>query len=370
MTARITHVVESLARGGLERMVADLAVAQRETGHAVQVLCLYQRGVLAGEVEAGGVPVQACGKRAGPDFAALGRLRKALRAGRGGILHTHNAAAHYHAVLAAAGLGFSRVVNTRHGMGAGGAGARAEWLYRRAMRGTDAVAAVCRAARDAFDAQGVRPRGALLAVPNGIRLDGFASSTGERRRALARALGLGADALVVGSVGRLVPVKDHALLLDAFARVLAAEPRAALVLAGDGPARAALARQAQDLGIAARVRLLGDVDDVRTLLSGLSLFALSSRSEGYSIALLEACASGLPIVATDVGGNGEIVADRRNGLLVAHGRADAFGDALLGLLRDPPTARAMGDAGRRWAAGEASLDAMAARYARLYGLAA
>lgn len=363
---KILHVVENLERGGLERLVVDLATLQRDAGHDVEVACLFDRGMLAAELDAARIPVAACGKRDGLDVPALRRLRSLLSRARGGVLHTHNATAHYHARLAGAGLPWRRVVNTRHGMGAGAARDRKEWLYRLTMPRTDVVAAVCEAARERFAAQDVAPRGRLVAVPNGIRIERFTRADPQVRDALAASLGLGAGARLIGSVGRLNPVKDHAMLLQAFELVHAAMPEAALVLVGDGPARGMLEAAARASGAHARVRFLGDREDVAALLAGFELFALSSRSEGYSVALLEACAAGLPVVATDVGGNREIVADGRNGRLVPAGDAAGYAEALLELLRDRPLAARMGTAGHAWAVARGSLQSMAARYQALY----
>ncbi len=362
----IVHVVENLERGGLERMVIDLAGVQRAAEHRCRVICLFQPGALAGELEAQGIEVQACRKRGGFDLAALRRLRGGLRATPGAVVHTHNANAHYHTVAAALGLPIARLINTRHGMGAAQPRSRGEWLYRRTMRRTDTVAAVCGAARARFAQQGVSPRGRLLSVPNGIRIDRFSSASEEHRAALRSDLGLAPDTRIIGSVGRLNPVKDQSTLLRAFARLRVEFVDTALVLVGDGALRGSLESQAAALGIADTVRFLGDRSDVRELLQGFDIFALSSLSEGYSMALLEACASGLPIVATDVGGNREIVVDGRNGRLVPPARDDALADAFATLLRDPAGAAAMGSAGREWALREASVETMARRYDALY----
>ena len=118
----IVHVVENLERGGLERMVIDLALSQRSEGHGVRVACLFRPGALAPELAAEGVEVYACDKHSGADIGAVLRLRRWL--GRSGpaqtvprIVHTHNATAHYHAVLALVGRPPACLVNTRHGMG-------------------------------------------------------------------------------------------------------------------------------------------------------------------------------------------------------------------------------------------------------------
>lgn len=179
-------------------------------------------------------------------------------------------------------------------------------------------------------------------------------------------VGLAPESRIICSVGRLNSVKDQATLLRAFARLHADVADTALVLVGDGALRAALEGQAAALGIGDASRFLGDRSDVRELLRGFNVFALSSLSEGYSMALLEACASGLPIVATDVGGNREIVVDGRSGLLVPPARDDALAAAFATLLRDPPGTVAMGRAGRDWALREASVEAMARRYDVLY----
>jgi glycosyltransferase involved in cell wall biosynthesis len=161
-------------------------------------------------------------------------------------------------------------------------------------------------------------------------------------------------------------VKDHALLLRAFAKVRMQVPEAVLAVVGDGPLRAALETQAEQAGISDAVRFMGDRHDVPRLLTGMDVFALSSASEGYSIALLEACAAGLPIVATDVGGNREIVRDGVNGRLVPAADVAALATALIALLRGGDEAGRMGRAGQSWAQAEASFRTMAERYHGLY----
>lgn len=362
----ITHFVENLERGGLERVVVDLIRAQRDAGEECQVVCLFQRGVLADELAALGVPVHACGKRKGADVGALMRARKLLGQARGGVLHTHNAAAHYHAVAASLGLGLERVVNTRHGMGASDPRSRREWLYRRSMGRTDAVVAVCESARRQLEQQGVRPRSDLLAIPNGIRVERFAVATQASRAALVAELGLAAGTRLIGTVGRLNWAKDQASLIRAFRLVHEAMPDTALVLAGEGGLRGALEAEAARQGVADAVRFLGDRSDVERLLRGFDLFALSSLTEGYSVALLEACASALPIVATDAGGNAEIVRHGINGLLVPAADPLALAEGMRALLQDPPRLASMANAGRAWALAEGSFRTMAQRYSRLY----
>lgn len=364
---RLTHVVENLNRGGLERVVIDLVRAQRELGYDCEVVCLFEAGSLAAEVTAAGIPVHACGKRGGLDLGAIARLRGHLRRHRTQVLHTHNAVAHYHAIAAALGLGIRRTVNTRHGMGVQQAGGRREWLFRRTLGRTDVVATVCEAARRDVLAQGLIPAAKVVAIPNGIRLDAFEPASDAARTALVRELGLPLGTRLIGAVGRLNWAKDPVSLVRAFRMVRERHPATALVWIGDGALRTEVEAAAKSEGVADRVILLGDRSDVPRLLTGLDLYAMSSLTEGYSIALLEACAAGLPIVATDVGGNGEIVRDGVNGLLVPARDPQRLAQALIDLCGDPVRCSRMGLAGREWALDAATMAVMAARYAVTYG---
>jgi len=362
----ITHVVENLNRGGLERMVLELIKLQHRQGHRCQVVCLFEGGTHAHELDELGIPVHACGKRRGLDLRALARARRMVRSHATDVLHTHNAVAHYQAVLATCGLGVRRVINTRHGMGSNRRAGRREWLYRRALARTDAVVTVCQAAcRDAIR-RGIVPAAMANVVPNGIQVESFQPATAAARERLLRMLQLPVQTRVVGSVGRLNWAKDQAGLIRAFRQMHEQRSDTVLVLVGDGELRAELQQCAINEGVAADVRFLGDRNDVRELLQGFDLFVLSSLSEGYSMALLEACAVALPIVATTVGGNGEIVHDGSSGCLVPPGDPAALASAMLDLLQSPERALALGRAARAWVEQHGSLEAMALRYSSLY----
>ncbi len=362
----ITHVVENLNRGGLERMVLELVKLQHRQGHRCQVVCLFERGTHAHELDELGIPVRACGKRQGLDLRALARARRMVRSHATDVLHTHNAVAHYQAVLATCGLGVRRVINTRHGMGSNRRAGRREWLYRRALARTDAVVTVCQAAcRDAIR-RGIMPAAMAKVVPNGIRVESFLTANAAMRERLLRILQLPAQTWVIGSVGRLNWAKDQAGLIRAFRQVHEQRPDTGLVLIGDGELRAELQQCAITEGVADNVHFLGDRNDVAELLQGLDLFVLSSLTEGYSMALLEACAVALPIVATAVGGNGEIVHDGSTGRLVPPADPAALANAMLDLLRKPEQALALGRGARTWVEQHGSLEAMALRYASLY----
>jgi glycosyltransferase involved in cell wall biosynthesis len=363
---KILHVVESLERGGLERVVISLAVAQRAAGHDVEVNCLFREGLLADELRAAGVALRCAGKRSGIDLPALRRLRAHARALGAGVVHSHNAVSNYYAAAALLGTGIT-LVNTRHGMGAGAA-ARKEQLYRFSLRRTAAVAAVCEAARHSFVAEGLAPAAKLHVVRNGIELAGFPARP-DRVAARAR-LGLAERDFVVGTVGRLNPAKNHARLVDAFAQLRAGHPGCRLVIIGGGPQQAALAQQVGALGLDEAVVLAGDRGDVPALLPAFDVFALSSDTEGYSVALLEAGASSLPCVVSDVGGNAEIVQSGVTGSVVSEPSPAAFAAAFWQLAADAGLRRGMGEAARKWVEEHGSVTAMARAYENFYEAAA
>jgi glycosyltransferase involved in cell wall biosynthesis len=343
-----------------------MAAAQLQQGHAVRIVCLWHTGDLAERARQAGVAVSCCDKGPGIDWRSILRLRAELRAARADVLHTHNAMAHYYAVAASLGLGIRSVISTRHGAGAKSAADRVEKLYKLAMRATDFGVAVSRAGRQRYVDTAVIPEAKARAIPNGIELGGFVARSDERARALRIELGLPPDALTFGTVGRLNEVKRQVDLLRATRARLDAGDLICLILVGDGPMRAELEQERERLGLADHVRLLGVRTDVPALLSAMDVFVLCSRSEGYSLALVEAAAAALPIIATDVGGNAEIVADGVNGLIVPPADAAALQGAMARLQADTPWRQRFGAASRAWALREGTLQAMCDAYDVLY----
>jgi glycosyltransferase involved in cell wall biosynthesis len=188
-----------------------------------------------------------------------------------------------------------------------------------------------------------------------------------RRAAAAKRYGLPADAFTVGSVGRLEPEKNYSMLLRAFALLAAGSSRpACLVLVGEGSRRAELEAQAAELGIADRVRFLGMQYRVSEILPLLDVFVLTSLTEGTSISLLEAQASGVPAVVTDVGGNGFIVRDGENGFLCAVNDDTAMAEMMCRLRDEPALARRMAEAARRRVRDGLDLGSMVRGYEHLY----
>ena len=203
-----------------------------------------------------------------------------------------------------------------------------------------------------YDAQRVR------IIHNGVVLgEADTADDSAAARAEVRAeFGFAADAPLIGSVAMLREEKGHDPLLQAFRLVLDDDPRARLLLVGDGPLRHVLRARAEELGVAGHVVFAGNRSDVPRLLRALDVFTLCSRTECFPMSVLEAMAAARPVVCTAVGGIPEMVVDGETGTLVPPGEPRALADAFLGLLRDPEGAARLGRAGRRRVEEEFTLD--------------
>jgi glycosyltransferase involved in cell wall biosynthesis len=302
------------------------------------------------------------------DAAALAAVTRLLAATRPGVLHTHMAKAGAVGRLAATLLPRRRrprVVHTFHGhvldgyFGAGRQRAFVElerWLARR----SDLLVAVSEEVRDELLELRIGRPGQYEVIPLGIDLDRYEGlrPTG----ALRRAVGVGPEVPLAGVLGRLVPVKDHATLLEALARL----PRLHLAVLGDGERRHELTALARQLGVAERAHFTGWWQDVPGALGDLDVVVLSSRHEGTPVALIEALAAGRPVVATNVGGVPSVVEDGVTGWLCPPGDAEALAAALEGALADPAAARARAERGRERVVARFGVARMVADHVALY----
>jgi glycosyltransferase involved in cell wall biosynthesis len=237
---------------------------------------------------------------------------------------------------------------------------------RRANSRFDRIVAPSKAILDALVADEAADDARCLAIPNGVDVERFLPASASRRSQLRAALGFADGDCLIGCVASFTPVKRHVMLLDAFAQLLRERPECRLVLVGEGPLRAEIETRARALGVANAVYLLGARADVEHVLPALDVFVLASSTEGMSNAILEAQACGLPVVATDVGGNPEVIEHEVTGLLVPASQPQALSIALRDLVAAPGRRAALGAAASRRIARDQSLAAMAAAYARLY----
>ncbi len=265
------------------------------------------------------------------------RLARYLR-GRGvGLVHCHNFGAFVYGALAGRLASCRGILYTAHGPDFPCEKRRR--LFQRLPLADHIIAVSEKVRRSAVERVGIPPE-RVTTIVNGIDVRGFsASAQGPKVRS---ELGAKADTPLVGSVARLSWEKDHETLFRAFSRLLPEHPDVRLLVVGDGPLRRSLEERVRDLALGDAVQFLGTRRDVPDVLAALNVFVLASREEGLPVALLEAMAAGLPVVATSVGGIPDVVVDGETGLLVPPGDPARLSEAIFRLMNNGEEARAMG----------------------------
>lgn len=363
----VGHILHRLDRAGAEVLAADLA---RKLGgrYRFVFLCLDGVGPLGEELAAEGLPVIDLKRRPGLDRSAARRLRGSVREYEIGLLHAHQYTPFFYAALSRRFAWSPPILFTEHGRHYPDSRKLKRVLANRwLLKHTDRVTAVGRFVKRALVANEGIAEDRIEVIHNGIDPDDFPITNSDSRARARELLGIDPSCPLIMQVARFHPVKDHETAIRAFARVIEQVADAKLCLIGEGAERRAIEALSTELGIHDHVDFLGVRSDVAGLLPAADIFMLSSLSEGVSVTLLEAMATGLPIAATDVGGNGEVVEHGKTGLLSPRGDDRALADHLTGLLQNPAKRRAFGEAGRAKLLDGFTQDRMHRGYAELYG---
>lgn len=368
----VVHLLFRFDTGGLENGVVNLInhMPQSAYRHAVVALTEVVPD-FSQRIQRDDVQFVALGKAPGHAVKLYPRLATLFRQLRPAIVHTRNLAA-LECQVPAALAGVPVRIHGEHGRDTDdpdGARRRYQWL-RRVYRPFvhRYVALSCDLAGYLVHKVGV-PEGRIEQIYNGVDLGRFMRPAGDR--VLPQGCPFEEEGLfVVGTVGRMQAIKAQPLLAAAFVRALQRQPglrdRLRLVMVGDGPLRAEAQAVLAQAGVAQLAWLPGERADVPDVMRGLDCFALPSLAEGISNTILEAMASGLPVVATAVGGNPELLVDGQTGELVPPGDVETMAASIAGLASDPARAAAMGAAGRQRAEQCFSLPAMVGAYRQLY----
>lgn len=357
-------ILPTLALGGMETITCNLAVQLAIRGHTVGITCLESEGgPLAFQLRDAGIELRLVpcpGVR--PNILPDPLLKSHFESRSRDVVHTHNGV-WAKAAVAARAANVPVVVNTLHGFALG------EPRYYDALRWwasryTAHIAAVSEPLRHHLITSSKVPSAKISVLPNGIDTARFAP--GKEDGSLRRRLGLSGTTPLVGCIARLDPVKNHATLISAFARVSMLCPQAHLVLIGDGPLRGELEKQVRTMGLGDTVHFTGEFADPASLYRALDVFALASLYEGTSISILEALASGVPVIATNVGGNCALLEIGRCGLLVPPNDSQALADAIASVLLNPRLGQKLAASGRDWVTSAYSLEAMVQKYESIY----
>lgn len=367
----IAHVIYYLGVGGLENGLINLFNNMPKDTYRHVVICLTEYTNFRHRLKRDDIEFIALHKKAGNDPGVYVRLWKTFRALKPDIVHTRNLAALETQFVAA----LARIpcrVHGEHGRDVFDLHGRSRKynLLRKAMRYL--VQHYVTVSKDLEDwlitTVGV-PSGKITQIYNGVNSDRFSPRKGERP-AIGPQGFVSDSSIVIGTVGRMAEVKDQVTLAKAFIQLTRMLPhmsdRLRLVMIGDGPLRETVTTLMQDAGLDRQVWLPGDRDDVPEMLRAMDIFVLPSLGEGISNTILEAMSTGLPVVATAVGGNGELVVDGLTGRLVAAAQPQQMASAIQAYMEYPDDIHRHGQAGRERVETLFSISRMVKAYEDVY----
>jgi glycosyltransferase involved in cell wall biosynthesis len=358
---RLAQVVYALSIGGSEVLAWRIARALNQSGrYLCSVSAVDHGGPLAEMLAADSIPARAFSRAGRIDLRLLMRMTRHFRANRIQLVHTHHVPQLLYGGIAGR-LAGARIVHTEHDFHS--LGELRSRLVLRALSGiADVVTTVAEPVTSYLkNTVGIRSE-KLKTIPNGVDIVRVRSAVPVARSKF----GWQNEDLVIGCIARLEPEKGHAILLEAFRRVRAAESRARLLLIGEGSEREQLEIVGQKLGLNGSVQFLGVRADVPDLLMSCDVLTLPSIREGLPIAILEAMAAGKPVVATEVGSVPEVVQHESTGLLVPPRDSEALAKALQMLLADPTKRRRLGAMGRKLVEERYSLHRTLEQYESVY----
>jgi glycosyltransferase involved in cell wall biosynthesis len=362
---RVLFLSTSMGMGGADQQLLSAAQEMRSRGHDLMIVSLTPLGPMGLEARSLGLRTETLNMPRGvPDPFALFRLVRLTRAWRPDVVHSHMV----HANLMARALRLLApvpvLVSTIHNISEGGALLMAGYRLTNAL--VDHMTIISEAAAERFVGDRIIPRELLRVIPNGVNVDEFGNARDGGREALRSSLGLARE-FVWLAVGRFEVAKDYPTMLRAFAGVRGRHPEAVLLLVGRGSLQRETEALTRTLGLDGGVRFLGVRRDVPRLMGLADAYLMSSAWEGMPMVLLEAAATGLPIVTTSVGGNREVVENEETGFLVPPGDPDALGSAMLRVMDlSESDRRAMGARGRERVRSRYGLSRVVERWEQLY----
>lgn len=363
---RVLHTIETHGPGGAESVLLSLAEGTAENGWPTPHGFFIKEGWLAEEFRKRGFSATVTENRRTLDGRLVRRMASIVRSEGVDLIHVHEIGMGSYAAAVGVLLRVPLVV-TVHGRNETAATGRVRRIaYGLALRTANVVSVSRELKTWIAGTYGLSPD-SIQVIENGIDLGPFdAIDRCESRRRVRNSLGIPDEAVVAVSVGRLFPVKNHDLMLRAFRGIGGNGPEARLVLVGNGPERGNLEEKARSYGLGGAVQFLGERGDVPAILAAADLFLLTSSSEGLSIAIMEAMASRLPVIATAVGDNGVLIQDGVTGRLVDVRDEAGLTEHMRRLIQDVELRREMGARGRERVERRFSRTKMVADYRRTY----
>ena len=358
----VAHVVLNLDIGGLEQIVISLVKNSAPDRFRHLVYCLGSGGTLADELRKNGFPVTAMNKPEGLSLTLPLRLMRLFRREKVKVVHSHNYGALVYGEVAAKLAGVAGTVYTSHGRRS--AHQKINPYLVRYFNYVNKAVGVSEDTTDLLMETSGFPLDRTMTIINGLDVKRFGGAVDVQRK--KEELGIAGAEHVIGIVARLSADKDHKSLLEAYALILAKRTDITLLIVGDGPLKNELLHKSTELNLGPKVVFLGDRLDVPEILKVLDLFVLSSVTEGLAVTLLEAMASDLPIVATEVGGNPEVVVHDETGIIVPPQNPARLAEAMNWMIDHREEAARMGRRGKERVIEHFSIEAMVRQYEDLY----
>lgn len=367
----IVHVIYRLGVGGLENGLVNLINRLPEEKYRHAIVCLTEATGFRQRIRRQEVEIFELHKRQGQDVRLYGRIYRLLKQLKPTIVHTRNLAT-LECQLPAWLAGVPVRIHGEHGWDVfdpEGRNRKYLWLRRAFRPLIHRYIPLSRQLQDYLITQIKVPPSKITRICNGVDTGVFHPPV-VGREPIPGCPFIDPDLVLIGTVGRMHGVKDQPALVKAFIRMVKEHPelkaRVRLIAVGDGPLRTECQRLLEQAGLSPLAWLPRERDDIPQVLRGLDLFVLPSQAEGISNTILEAMATGLPVVATKVGGNPELVADGVSGTLVSPGDQEGLAQALARYVNSSALCHLHGDAGLKRVKADFSLATMVGKYQCLY----
>ncbi|MDP5134044.1 MAG: glycosyltransferase family 4 protein [Paraglaciecola sp.] len=358
------HLTYDMRIGGTEMVIKNIVEGCDTTKFTMSIFCIEKPlGPWGIELQESGLAIDGCERQPGFDRSLIEAIRKHLKKSDIDIIHCHQYTPWVYGVLAAVGLK-TKVVFTEHGRFYPDSSSwKRKLLNPWLCRITDRITAISQATKQALvDFENI-PEKRIDVIYNGIKPPRVVP---RKTLELKEKLRLSSETKIIGTIARLDPIKNHHMMLNAFAQVLITHPNITLLVVGDGEERINIEKQINSLGIKDNVIMTGYDPQPQHYLDLMDIFLLPSFSEGTSMTLLEAMALGKPCIVTDVGGNPEVIKHHNNGLVVKTNDAEALSEAIKQLISDSKTAEKMGFVGQKRYASTFSDSVMNTTFSNLY----
>lgn len=360
---RVVLLIPTLDRSGAEKQCTLLATRLPRDQFDIHVVALTRGGPHADDLTAAGIPLTIIGKQFKFDPSSFWRLRRELKRLQPDILHTWLFAANSYGRLCASVIPQAKIVVSERCVDSWKAGWQL-WLDRRLIARTDRLVGNSQAVVDFYRELGL-PTEKLSCIPNGIDLSPESSQNLDRA-SLRHEMNVPGDAFVAGYVGRLAHQKRVEDLIWAVETLRQIRTQLHLVLIGTGPEREKLEEFARNVNCVENAHFLGHREDATRFLQAMDVFCLASSFEGMSNSVMEAMAAGLPVIASDIPANRELVVHNETGFLCKLGDAVGYMQYLRRLIDEPGLGERQGAAGRERIRTLFSIQNMVDRYADLY----